>query len=74
MDFHTIVHGVVDYHRILISVEDGCGNASTCEYLVRLEDCKKPTPVCINGLSTVVMPSNGEVTIWAKDYNASSYR
>lgn len=62
-----------DYHRILWSVEDGCGNWSHCEYLFRLEDCKQPSPVCINGLSTVVMPIGGEVTIWAKDFNASSF-
>jgi hypothetical protein len=62
-----------DYHRILWSVEDGCGNWSTCEYLIRLEDCKQPSPVCINGLSTVVMPIGGQVTIWAKDFNASSF-
>lgn len=61
------------YHRILWTVEDGCGNVSTCEYLFRLEDCKEPSPVCINGLSTVVMPSNGEVTLWAVDFNASSF-
>lgn len=62
-----------DYHRILWSVEDGCGNWSHCEYLIRLEDCKLPSPVCINGLSTVVMPIGGQVTIWAKDFNASSF-
>ena len=62
-----------DYHRILWSVEDGCGNWTTCEYLFRLEDCKQPSPVCINGLSTVVMPIGGQVTVWAKDFNASSF-
>ena len=62
-----------DYHRILWSVEDGCGNWSHCEYLIRLEDCKQPSPVCINGLSTVVMPVGGQVTVWAKDFNASSF-
>ena len=62
-----------DYHRILWSVEDGCGNWSHCEYLIRLEDCKQPSPVCINGLSTVVMPIGGMVTVWAKDFNASSF-
>jgi hypothetical protein len=62
-----------DYHRILWSVEDDCGNFSFCEYLFRLEDCKQPSPVCINGLSTVVMPSSGAVTIWAKDFDASSF-
>ena len=62
-----------DYHRILWSAEDGCGNWSHCEYLLRLEDCKQPSPVCINGLSTVVMPIGGQVTIWAKDFDASSF-
>jgi hypothetical protein len=62
-----------DYHRILWSAEDGCGNWSHCEYLLRLEDCKQPSPVCINGLSTVVMPIGGQVTIWASDFNASSF-
>ncbi|MEO6132136.1 MAG: T9SS type A sorting domain-containing protein [Saprospiraceae bacterium] len=62
-----------DYHKILWSAEDGCGNWSHCEYLIRLEDCKQPSPVCINGLSTVVMPIGGQVTIWAKDFNASSF-
>ncbi len=62
-----------DYHRILWSAEDGCGNWSHCEYLIRLEDCKLPSPVCINGLSTVVMPIGGQVTVWAKDFNASSF-
>ena len=61
-----------DYHRILWSVEDGCGNWAHCEYLFRLEDCKQPSPVCIQGLSTVVMPIGCEVTLWAKDFNASS--
>src|SRR5690606_8069936 len=55
------------------TVMDGCGRENTLEYLIRLEDCKAPSPVCINGLSTVVMEKNGEVTIWAKDFNASSF-
>ncbi len=63
--------GEKDYHRVLWSVEDGCGNLSTCEYLFRLEDCKKPTPICV-GLSSVVMPSSGSVTIWAADFDSGS--
>ncbi|MBK9981725.1 MAG: HYR domain-containing protein [Saprospiraceae bacterium] len=62
-----------EYYRILWSVRSGCGNITTCEDKVRLEDCKQPTPVCINGLSTVPMPSTGNITIWAKDFNASSF-
>jgi hypothetical protein len=60
------------YHRLLWSVEDGCGNINTCEYLIRLEDCKQPSPVCINGISTVVMPNGGAVSVWAQEFNASS--
>ncbi len=62
-----------DYHRLVWTVEDGCGNLSICDYLLRLEDCKDPSPVCINGLSSVIMPESGEVTIWAVDFNASSF-
>ncbi|MEP6648176.1 MAG: T9SS type A sorting domain-containing protein, partial [Saprospiraceae bacterium] len=62
-----------DYHKILWSAEDGCGNWSHCEYLLRLEDCKQPSPVCIQGLSTVLMPIGCQVTLWAKDFNASSF-
>jgi hypothetical protein len=65
-------NGQKDYHKILWTVEDGCGNISTCSYLFRLEDRKAPSPVCV-GLSSVVMPSSGSVTIWAKDFNASSF-
>jgi hypothetical protein len=60
------------YHRVLWSVEDGCGNLTTCEYLLRLEDCKAPSPVCIEGISTAIMPNTGEVVLWANEYNASS--
>jgi uncharacterized repeat protein (TIGR01451 family) len=59
-------------HRLVWTVEDGCGNLSVCDHLLRIEDCKPPTPVCIDGLSTVIMPMNGEVTIWASDFDASS--
>ncbi|MEO7927096.1 MAG: T9SS type A sorting domain-containing protein [Saprospiraceae bacterium] len=62
-----------EYYRILWSVRSGCGNITTCEDKIRLEDCKQPTPVCVNGLSTVPMPSSGNITIWAKDFNASSF-
>ncbi len=66
------VNGEKDVHRVLITVEDGCGNVNTCSYLIRLEDRKQPTPVCV-GLSSVLMPSSGEITIWAEDFNVSSF-
>lgn len=61
------------WHKILWNIGDACGNYSTCSYKVHVIDKKQPTPVCYYGLSSVVMPLGGMVTIWAKDFNASSY-
>jgi hypothetical protein len=36
-------------------------------------DNKKPTPYCLSQLTTVVMPSNGEVEIWARDFDRGSF-
>ena len=58
-------------HHAWFRVEDGCGNYDICEFDFTVKDCKKPTPVCINGLSTDIMLS-GMVSVWAKDFNASS--
>ena len=60
-------------HRVVWTVEDGCGNGSFADYLFRLEDCKNPTPVCIDGISTVIMPLEGQVTLNATSFNASSF-
>ncbi|MBK8829716.1 MAG: T9SS type A sorting domain-containing protein [Saprospiraceae bacterium] len=62
-----------EYHRALWTVEDGCGNRTYADYLFRLEDCKDPTPVCIEGISTVIMQQSGEVTLNASSFNASSF-
>jgi hypothetical protein len=56
-------------HRIVWRVEDGCGNVNTCEQLFEVRDCKKPTPLCITQLATVVMNNNGMVTICAEDFD-----
>lgn len=61
------------WHRILWNVSDQCGNYKSCSYKVHVVDKKAPTPVCYYGLASVVMPIGGMVTIWAKDFNASSY-
>ena len=70
------------HHRIIYSFEDRCGNRTVREQLFNLNSCKAPTPVCIHGLSTDLMAvdtdgdgheDTGMITIWASDFNASSY-
>ncbi len=69
-------------HRIIYAFEDRCGNRTVVEQLLNLVSCKAPVPVCINGLSTDLMgvdtdgdgdTDTGMVTIWASDFDASSY-
>lgn len=62
----------VGTHKITWTVSDQCGNSSTCNYLFTILDRKLPTPVCQPGIITVIMPSNGQVTIWASDFDLGS--
>ena len=73
MDAPTVIYHPFGAHKINWAVKDACGNITECSSIFIVNDCKQPTPVCINGLSTVVMPNVGEATIWANDFNASSF-
>ena len=59
-------------HRVNWSVEDGCGNISYCDYSVTVKDCKNPTPYCQSSITTTIMPSEGEISIWAEDFDLGS--
>ena len=59
-------------HRVDYYVKDGCGNETMCSEFIEVIDCKPPTPICKSGLITVIMPSTGEVTIWASDFDEKS--
>ncbi len=70
------------FHKVIYSFEDRCGNRTVKEQLLNLKSCKAPVPVCIHGLSTDLMavdtdgdglPDSGMITLWASDFNASSY-
>jgi len=39
-------------HKIKWILSDGCGNEKVCEYNFVVKDCKPPTILCLNGLST----------------------
>ncbi len=59
-------------HKIYWRVEDKCGNVTTCAYLFVVLDGKKPTPYCRSSVTTVVMNNNGQVDIWASDFDLGS--
>ena len=60
-------------HILLWTVEDGCGNTSSCDQKITVVDCKAPTPYCRNEITTVIMPANGTISIWANEFNIGSY-
>jgi len=59
-----------DLHKVTWTAIDGCGNTATSISYFEVQDSKPPTAACLN-LSTGVMV-NGEVTLWACDFDASS--
>ncbi len=63
----------VGKHRLFWTVEDGCGNIKSCDYLVTIKDGKKPTPVCINGIAASLMPTTGSVALTPEMLDGGSY-
>lgn len=59
-------------HKITWYVEDNCGNIGQCSKVFTVTDEKAPTPQCIDGLVTVVLPESGNITIHAADFNRHS--
>ena len=59
--------------RVIWTVEDQCGNTSSCEGRYTLEDTKPPTPYCISEIVTVLMETDGTVEIWAEDFDNGSF-
>jgi hypothetical protein len=69
---NNVMQGVVPQlpygtHKIKWFVEDGCGNETISEYVFVVKDCKKPTVVCLNGLSVNIMPTQ-MIQLWASDF------
>jgi len=63
----------VGTHKVTFTVEDQCGNQQICMFLVRVLDKKNPTPYCQSEITTVIMPSTGQIDIWASDFDLGSY-
>lgn len=59
-------------HRIIFTISDQCNTSEMCDYLFEVKDCSDPVPVCIFGIASTVMPTSGEVTILATDFESGS--
>jgi hypothetical protein len=42
-------------HKIYWTVWDQCGNSTVCEYLFTIQNCKQPTPYCLDNIATTLM-------------------
>ncbi len=69
------VNKTVDFgnHVLTWQVEDECGNVETCTVNFEVDDDKAPTPYCLSEIRTVIMSENGQVEIWASDFDRGSY-
>lgn len=58
-------------HTLTYEATDACGNFSTCETVVVVEDDETPTAVC-DGTTVVSLPSNGVVVLAASTFDEGS--
>ena len=68
----TIDDVVPGTYNIYYTVTDNCGNQAYDDVTVVVEDCKKPTPYCKNGIIVEIMQT-GMVDVWASDLNDGSF-
>ncbi|HAD11959.1 MAG TPA: hypothetical protein DCF33_05920 [Saprospirales bacterium] len=54
-------------HKIRWEIRYGGGQLLTNEKSFQVKDCKKPTVVCLNGLSVNILPTQ-LITLWATDF------
>jgi len=62
-------------HKILWQVWDQCGNSVVKEQLFTIQNCKKPTPICIDGLTVDLtqMPNGPAAMIRDTMFDGGSY-
>lgn len=71
-------------HDLVVKADDGCGNVGVVRIPFEVNDCKGPSPICINGLTVKLMPvipaadadgdgddDEGAMELWASDFVTS---
>ena len=62
-----------DLHTVTVTVTDGCNNSTSDSAEVSFSDEKAPVPLCVSGVTTAFMESDGNVSIWAVDFDLGSF-
>ena len=62
-------------HKIMYQVWDQCGNSAVSVQLFTIQNCKKPTPICIDGLTVNLSKMNNETVAMIRDtmFDGGSY-
>jgi hypothetical protein len=68
----TIPNVGVGEYEVTYAVTDNCGNTAYETITIAVEDCKKPTPYCDNGLVIEIMQTQ-MVEVWASDFDEGSF-
>ena len=66
-------------HEFAVMATDGCGNVGSVRIPFEVKDCAAPAPICIDMLSTNLMPvydedrnlTGGMSVVWARDFVVS---
>jgi hypothetical protein len=62
----------VGTYEVTYAVSDNCGNTKYLTVEIEVEDCKKPTPICKNGLIAEIMQTQ-MVEVFASQLNDGSF-
>ena len=72
--FGPFVNVAPGTYSVTYNAMDNCNNQTVCETTVTVEDCKNPTPYCVNGLVIDLMNTvPAMVEVWASDFDAGSF-
>lgn len=72
--FGPFVNVAPGTYNVTYTASDNCGNNTTCETTVTVEDDKNPSPYCVNGLVIELMNTEPPmIEIWANDFDFGSF-